>query len=77
MIIICSSPFAFTMTSLQEYYDLTGESLTKYTDQTVEAAHQFVDKVLTRSNYLVKDVTSKVHGEKLLRGTRSFNFTYL
>ena len=44
------------------------ESLTKTTNQIVESAHQFVDKVMSRSNYAVKDVLSKVHGDKLLRG---------
>ena len=59
--------------TIQDYYDITGESLTKTTDQTVESAHQFVDKVLRRSNYIVKDVTCKEHGDKLFRGTDGFS----
>ena len=35
--------------------------------------HQYVDKRLTRSNYIVKDITSDIHGEKLLKGIHHIN----
>ena len=62
MILSCFTIFG------QDYYDKTGESLTKASDQTVEAAHQFVDRVMNRSCYVVKDITWKEHGNKLLQG---------
>ena len=37
-------------------------------DQTVEAAHQFVDRVMNQSCYVVKEITWKEHGNKLLQG---------
>ena len=58
---------------LQEYYDEVGESLTKTTDQIVESAHQYTEKCLVRGNYVVKDVTSPQHGDKLLRGILHMN----
>ena len=58
---------------LQEYFDEVGESLTKTTDQLVESAHQYTHKSLVRGNYIVKDVTSPQHGDKLLRGILHLN----
>ena len=53
----------------------------KMTDQLIESAHQFVNNLkkiillcivkphlMQISNYVVKDVTCKAHGDKLLRG---------
>jgi len=51
-----------------DYYDRTGKSLTRTSDQTVESLHQVVDKIFHRSNYWVKDPTSKMHGRKMLDG---------
>ena len=55
------------------YFQQTGKSLGFYTDQLIEAMHQYVDKRLTRSNYVVKDVTSDIHGEKLHKGINHIN----
>ena len=55
------------------YFQQTGKSLGFYTDQVIEAMHQYVDKRLTRSNYIVKDITSDIHGEKLLKGIHHIN----
>ena len=30
--------------------------------------HQYTERRLTRSNYVVKDINSDIHGEKLLNG---------
>ena len=55
------------------FFAEVGESLTKTTDQLVESAHQYTDKCLVRGNYVVKDVTSSQHGDKLLRGILPLN----
>ena len=44
-----------------------------YTDQLVEAMHQHTDRVLSKSNYHVKDITSDIHGEKVLHGINHLN----
>ena len=58
---------------LKFYFQQTGKSLGFYTDQLIEAMHQYVDKRLTRSNYVVKDITSDIHGENLLKGVNHIN----
>ena len=58
---------------LKFYFQRTGKSLGFYTDQVVEAMHQFTDRRLTRSNYVVKDIQSDIHGEKLLNGIKHIN----
>ena len=55
------------------YFQQRGKSLGLCTDQLIEAMHQYVDKRLTRSNYVVKDITSDIHGENLLKGVNHIN----
>ena len=55
------------------YFRSTGKSLGFYTDQLVEAMHQYTDKRLTKSNYVVKDLLSDIHAEKLYGGINHLN----
>ena len=57
----------------QDYYDETGESLAKTSDQLIESAHQETHRALVRGGYIVKDVESPQHGEKLLRAILHMN----
>ena len=61
-------PFHF-----QEYFDETKASLAKTSDQLIESAHQETHRALVRGGYIVKDVKSPQHGEKLLRGILHMN----
>ena len=63
---ILTPKFHIIESHLKFYFQRTGKSLGFYTDQVVEAMHQFTDRRLTRSNYVVKDIQSDIHGEKLL-----------
>ena len=67
----CSS--VHLLNDINNYFQQTGKSLGFYTDQLIEAMHQYVDKRLTRSNYVVKDITSDIHGENLLKGVNHIN----
>ena len=61
------------MDHLCDYFDDTGITLKKVTDELIESCHQYVHKRLTRGMYLVKDVTSDAHGNKLFRAIRHVN----
>ena len=50
-----------------------GKTEKDFTSKKIEAMHQYVYKRLTRSNYVVKDVTSDIHGEKLHKGINHIN----
>ena len=49
----------------EEYISETKTPLGHVNDQLIEAAHAHMNKRLMASNYLVKDITSENHGEKL------------
>ena len=57
----------FLQDHLEDQLDLTGEGLGEVDDGVVEAMHQYLDKRMKISNYLVKNLESKVHGEKKLK----------
>ena len=54
----------FLQDHLEDQLDLTGEGLGEVDDGVVEAMHQYLDKRMKISNYLVKNLESKAHGEK-------------
>ena len=58
---------------LKPYLDKTKKSLGHYTDQMIESMHQHAENVLTSSNYVVKDISSDKHGEKLEAGIHHLN----
>ena len=50
-----------------DYLKITGKPLGRRTDQTTEASHQYMNTSIVKSNYLVKDMESHMHGLKLNR----------
>ena len=58
---------------LEDHYNINQESLVKVSDHVVESAHQWLKKVMARGNYVVKDVTSEAHGDKLFRAVMHNN----
>ena len=58
---------------LEDHYVINGESLVKVSDHVVEHAHQWLRKVMAKGNYVVKDVTSDAHGDKLFRAVMHNN----
>ena len=57
----------FLQDHLEDYLDMTGKGLGQGEDGVVEAMHQFLDKRMRISNYVVKNLESKAHGEKKLK----------
>ena len=57
----------FLQDHLEDQLDMTGESLGEVDDCVVEAMHQYLDKRMRISNYSVKNLESKTHGEKKLK----------
>ena len=49
------------------------KSLGKVSDQIVESTHSALNKRLEASKYWIKDVESKMHGQKLFCGIVHFN----
>ena len=61
------------MTSVEKYYiEETEQPLGRVSDQLIEATHAFFNHRLTSSNYWVKDISSKMHGDRLFDGNIAF-----
>ena len=58
---------------VEEYIRKTGQSLGWVSDHTVEHFHQITDQRFSSSHYHIKDLTSDLHGVKLLEGTLHLN----
>ena len=62
------------MTSVEKYYiEETEQPLGRVSDQLIEATHAFLNHRLISSNYWVKDISSKMHEDRLLKGILHFN----
>ena len=58
---------------IKNYIEETEQPLGRVSDQLIEATHAFLNHRLTSSNYRVKDISSKMHGDRLLKGIVHFN----